>query len=403
MSSIIMSQVWKESDAKQTNLVAMLALADAANDEGYAVVKLAALAELCRCNERNATYVVQSLENSGDLYVHRGNGYKVHSQYLITLGNDVNSLSEKLVRYFDYLPVEAIQIAENCIEKGAKERTRVQATAPFQEPEKGAKERTRVQATAPFKPDKGASHCRQLTKLVVSSDDEINTELTNGNGLTEMSGSEAAEVTKGLLLSVGVSLLDAEDFQRTNDLQRVRQIVSYAHFNRSENGGKIQRVDDFVCWALRNPGKFTPPSIRPEFFETDFYLINRTSDEIEADRERLEKEQRQIAEIELEWAKREKEKANTTESIYVNCNSVWSAALQELQGALPASTYKSWVEGSKLEMSDSGEYVVLCADQYKLDWLRSRGAQLIKRALAKVTGSAVQLQFKENSELKAVV
>src|SRR5690606_4221675 len=70
MSIKVMSRVWEESKQKANKLLMLLALADNANDAGYAYPSVNTLAKKVRVNRRNAQKIIDTLEADGDLIVY---------------------------------------------------------------------------------------------------------------------------------------------------------------------------------------------------------------------------------------------------------------------------------------------------------------------------------------------
>ena len=74
MSIKVMIHVWEKSRHEGTELLAALALADWANDDGVCWPTICRIAQRTRVSERQATNVIHALEASGELYVQRGRG-----------------------------------------------------------------------------------------------------------------------------------------------------------------------------------------------------------------------------------------------------------------------------------------------------------------------------------------
>lgn len=64
-----MVDVWKYSSQSGTKLLAMLALADWTNEDGYAFPSYERLADKLRCSKRNAIRVCQELAEAGELEI----------------------------------------------------------------------------------------------------------------------------------------------------------------------------------------------------------------------------------------------------------------------------------------------------------------------------------------------
>lgn len=79
MSDKVTSKVWRHSRAKGISLLVMLAIADAADDEGVAVVSTKAIAETCRIAQRSVFRSINELEESNSLEVERARGYNANT------------------------------------------------------------------------------------------------------------------------------------------------------------------------------------------------------------------------------------------------------------------------------------------------------------------------------------
>lgn len=124
MSIRVMTTVWDKSTRTGTALLAMLALADRANDDGYCYPGIASIAAKTRIKERQCINVVQTLEASGELFVDRGVGRHGTSKYLILIGLTEAEIMGRLIHYFDCPKKDAPAIAQRLFKK-------VQSSAPL--------------------------------------------------------------------------------------------------------------------------------------------------------------------------------------------------------------------------------------------------------------------------------
>lgn len=85
MSISTMARVWKNSTHNGTELVMLLAIADFADDHGYAYPSVGTLARKCRMGPRNAHYILKALEKSGELSVLRGQGPRGTNRYRVNV------------------------------------------------------------------------------------------------------------------------------------------------------------------------------------------------------------------------------------------------------------------------------------------------------------------------------
>lgn len=86
MSVRIMSAVWETSKAKDTELLLLLAIADHANDEGYAYPKVATLARKIRMTERSVRRLTGQLVELGELEVTFSDSGRGPNLYRVLIG-----------------------------------------------------------------------------------------------------------------------------------------------------------------------------------------------------------------------------------------------------------------------------------------------------------------------------
>lgn len=89
MSVRVSSLIWDCSDSTGSNRLMLLAIADFADDDGWAFPSVATLARRCRMQRRNAIYTLAELEASGELEVKKKAGPFGVNLYRITLGENV--------------------------------------------------------------------------------------------------------------------------------------------------------------------------------------------------------------------------------------------------------------------------------------------------------------------------
>lgn len=154
MSISAMKLVWEHSQHSETDLVIMLALADIANDEGYAWPSIPTLATRARRKERSLIDTLERLEQSKEVFIHHNVGRNKSNQYIITLGIDKDELANRLVKYLDYSPTQAVEKATAFFSNGAADCT-------IREDKKGAVGSKKVQPTAPNESGKGAVGCKE--------------------------------------------------------------------------------------------------------------------------------------------------------------------------------------------------------------------------------------------------
>lgn len=94
MSIRVMSQVWANSRHKGSALIMLLAIADFADDDGYAYPAVETLASKSRMSERNTRYVLETLTRSGELLVEHGTGPKGCNRYRVQISPNMELFAE---------------------------------------------------------------------------------------------------------------------------------------------------------------------------------------------------------------------------------------------------------------------------------------------------------------------
>lgn len=90
-----MSQVWEHSEQKGSALILLLAIADFANDDGYAHPGVETLAKKCRMSERNTRYVIDALIASGELEMRQNTGRGGTNEYWVSISKNLNLFDSK--------------------------------------------------------------------------------------------------------------------------------------------------------------------------------------------------------------------------------------------------------------------------------------------------------------------
>ena len=85
MSIRVMAKVWEFSACAGTDLLALLAIADFADDEGNAYPAVRTLATKCRLGTRQMHYILANLQRCGELNVRIGGGPKGTNRYRISV------------------------------------------------------------------------------------------------------------------------------------------------------------------------------------------------------------------------------------------------------------------------------------------------------------------------------
>lgn len=83
MSIRVMSLVWEHSKQQGSALLVLLAIADFADDDGWAYPSIERLARKARMSTRNVRYVLRDLEASGELMIVAGGGRHQTNRYRV--------------------------------------------------------------------------------------------------------------------------------------------------------------------------------------------------------------------------------------------------------------------------------------------------------------------------------
>ena len=93
MSNKIRMQVWEQSQTQDSERMLLLAIAEHAEDNGYAWPGIARLASMIKKSPRHTMRLIGNLEAAGELFVHRQNGaetadynYRLHGSALVHAG-----------------------------------------------------------------------------------------------------------------------------------------------------------------------------------------------------------------------------------------------------------------------------------------------------------------------------
>jgi hypothetical protein len=105
-----MSNVWQDANEKGSKLLLLLAIADHADDDGYAWPGITHLARKIRMSERHTIRMIEQLEQSHELYVERGSGRTIHSRYIVLIGLSDEQIIKTLTLRFAKPDPEAQEI-----------------------------------------------------------------------------------------------------------------------------------------------------------------------------------------------------------------------------------------------------------------------------------------------------
>ena len=102
MSIKIMSRVWEKSKQGGSQLLLLLAIADNANDGGFAWPGQEYLADKIRMSAKSIPRLTKKLQEAGELFIHNRAEQGKVTQYIVTVGMDWSQLEETLKRYLKF-------------------------------------------------------------------------------------------------------------------------------------------------------------------------------------------------------------------------------------------------------------------------------------------------------------
>lgn len=117
MSIAVTSRVWKHTRLRGSARTLVLAIADRADESGYAWPGIGYLAERVGTCERQTQRLVRQAQALGEIYVQLGGGRKKASRYLVVLGLDLGGIAGRLRLQFGMEPQAATRTAADLLER----------------------------------------------------------------------------------------------------------------------------------------------------------------------------------------------------------------------------------------------------------------------------------------------
>lgn len=106
MSIKRMTSVWEESKLSKSGLIALLSIADRADNDGFAWPGLADIADRARIEIETAMRAIRVAENYGELYINERKGR--NHQYIVCTGQTAEEIMEGFEKRFSLTPLESI-------------------------------------------------------------------------------------------------------------------------------------------------------------------------------------------------------------------------------------------------------------------------------------------------------
>ncbi len=365
MSVRVMARVWDNSEQEGSRLLALLALADWADDDGYCWPKIAHLAIKCRLDERTAQRCLADLVADGEVERAGGGGRGNPSTYRVVVGIKGDNLSP-------FAGDAPRRVAE--ARKGDKSATVSRAkgdraaTLPKRErvtPEavKGDKSGSHIEnhhepslTTSEQAPaDAGGARARAAAPAAAAPQQALFGDLCHAAGL------DSAALTKGTREQLGkaAAWLAGKPEADRPDRDSLRGIYQAEHAALSARLGRD--VDALTVQQFRQ-------------------AIGRwiTSRQQEAeDRQRRAEQALREAEDHARWLAARARTAQTAAPAIsdpdLRAVQAWQGIVDQLRGQMSLATWSSWLAPTQgTEIDDDGCLVVLVPSSYAKDWIGQR-------------------------------
>lgn len=381
MSVQASARVWEHSRSKGSARLVLLALANNADEHGYAWPSVATLATAANISERQARAAIAALEADEELALIAGQGRGHVSVYVVIVGLP----PEKRARLAEGLEQKAEEIAAALAARRAKRVQSSQVLAP-----------EKVQTSHPFTAEKvqtshlsadekvqsahikGANRVRALgaeTPKHALIRHEIHEESHESTSTTTTTRTRASEPPQGG--GGGAALLAAEGFGQ-------KAIEAFGHYPAELLAADIQRRRALGQgngaivngWKVAPPGAATLPPAPP--------AGNTAAEQLRQEFAALATQQRHAR-------GKASRPARASPAPPPELRPIWQAALATLQAALPAAEYDTWVRPATLAGLDEDQATVAAPTADHAAALATRYAARLRRALGDVVGRPVQL------------
>lgn len=157
MSLDVLVLTWKHSRHSGSTLLALLALSQAADDDGVLWLRgvtVKFIGAKARVKKRQTQNILRELEASGEVYAPPAAGRGNTTRYFVTIGLDTAQIAAVLVREFNQSRAEADHLAAEIIDRQARFAEKMQASAPIRDDgpaPKRSKSPEKAQSSAPIK------------------------------------------------------------------------------------------------------------------------------------------------------------------------------------------------------------------------------------------------------------
>jgi len=229
------------------------------------------------------------------------------------------------------------------------------------------------------------------TKLVSKLD--LNTPTEKGTDLLTATAIDPVEhaLSVAFLVSAGFWAKTAKELAGRHRFELLRRAVGFWWSNRRSNGGEFSDKPGIVLtWLANLENTVIPEKLSMDFMLSDLYMNHLTADERAAMAQDEADSEQYVDGAALE----------EDDQPWPEMNEFWAVALERMRAELPATTFNTWMEGSRAKFDDSALTCTVIVDsQTKRDWLNARLRQMITREVRKSTGYnlAVTIEVRRRS------
>lgn len=220
------------------------------------------------------------------------------------------------------------------------------------------------------------------TKLVSKLD--LNTPTDTGANLLTATAIDPVEhaLSVAFLVSAGFWAKTAKELAGRHRFELLRRAVGFWWSNRRSNGGEFSDKPGIVLtWLANLENTVIPEKLSMDFMLSDLYMNHLTADERAGMVMVIRDDPDGQPDVERD------EPAADDDLPWPEMNEYWSVALERMRYELPATTFNTWMEGSRAEFDDVAMTCKIIVDsQTKRDWLNARLRQMITREVRKSTG-----------------
>ena len=213
-----------------------------------------------------------------------------------------------------------------------------------------------------------------VSKLDLSSPTETGANLLTATAIDPVEHA----LSVAFLVSAGFWAKTAKELAGRHRFELLRRAVGFWWSNRRSNGGEFADKPGIVLtWLANLENTVIPEKLSTDFMCSDLYMNHMTAEERAAMVQDEADSAQCVDDVALE----------DDDQPWPEMNEFWAVALERMRAELPATTFNTWMEGSRAEFDDHALTCTVIVDsQTKRDWLNARLRQMITREVCKSTG-----------------